>query len=78
MGNTFQILDPWLDIPVKKALPQCETEVTNSRKTNVQCKNKASVTICKKNYCRAHAGSVLLDMIASGEYRLEPNQAGVT
>ena len=66
----FEVLDPWLDLPVKKDLPQCDTSITKGQKVGTRCRNRSSVIVEGKNYCRLHAGNVLLDMVAGGAYKV--------
>lgn len=77
--NTIEILDPSkfgqpappIDVP--RCSAECQPEAVAWRRrwkgerADAICGNKASVRILGKNYCKKHAGGVLMDLMAEGK-----------
>lgn len=70
----FKVIDPWITQKNKPTLPQCEGILDDLHDRDTQCRNRGKVNIEGKNYCRAHAGAYLLNLLALGEYTLAKKQ----
>ena len=67
--SQFEILDSssFENEPRRPKLPPCDGMSVGG----IECKNRASITILNKNFCKNHAGNALLKLLIEGRLTIE-------